>query len=170
VARHALLTPLGQQPAASAGIRPAAETCGHGCGPDQEDSVMKHSIGMFGILCVCTLLAGPTVAEVGLDTFTLDPQNLPKVGDAFTLDGSAFVVAGVGTAPYEYTATGESLVLKIDGISGTMVLVPAQGAKLRVDPGVPMVWVDGAEKADFKSWYLKTNAKGRIFLLLEYKR
>lgn len=98
-------------------------------------------------------------------------KELPKVGDRYQADGAWYYVRGVGNKAFEYVATGESLVIKTAGIPGSLVRVPKKGDKIRIDPTVPMMWVNGKEDKEFKTnGYLKKHAKNKVFLLLEYDR
>ena len=95
----------------------------------------------------------------------------PEIGSTHLLGQTPFKVVGSGTSPFEYTATGESLQVVIGDIPGTMVIVPAAGQVVKVDPTVPMLWIDGEPHQEFASnSYLKKHGKGVSYLLLEYIR
>lgn len=83
-----------------------------------------------------------------------------------------YTVVGVSSSePYEYTATGESLEFIVGDIPGTIVLVPPQGAVVKVDPTSASVWVDGEPYKDIVlNPYLQKHGKNQRWLLLEYKR
>lgn len=103
--------------------------------------------------------------------WAVEKEKLPEIGSIYVLDRAEFYVRGVGDKPFEYRTTGESLVVKILKISGTMVFVPKKGQLVKVDTTIPMIWIDGKEKPEFRTnSYLKKNARNKIFLLLEYKR
>ncbi len=100
-----------------------------------------------------------------------EEKKLPEVGSIYLIDRAEFYVRGVGDKPFEYKATGESLAIVILKIPGTMVFIPKKGALVKVDPRIPMVWIDGKAKNEFKTnSYLKKHGKNKVFLLLEYKR
>lgn len=95
----------------------------------------------------------------------------PEVGSVYDYSGVHWYVRGVGDKPFEYTATGESLGLVIEGTSGSIVLVPKKGQVVLCDPTVPMVYVDKKPDPDLsRNSYFKRTAKNKVFLLLELKR
>lgn len=100
-----------------------------------------------------------------------DQKELPRVGDRYQSEGTWYFVRGVGNKAFEYTATGESLVIQTPGIPGSLVRVPKKGDKIRLDPSIPMLWINGKADKEFKTnTYLKKHAKNKVFLLLEYDR
>jgi hypothetical protein len=95
----------------------------------------------------------------------------PKVGSIYKYSGVDWYVRGVGNKPFEYTATGESLSLVIEGTPGTIVMIPKKGEVVRCDPTVPMVYVNNVADPDLnRNSYFKKTAKNKVFLLLELKR
>ncbi len=95
-----------------------------------------------------------------------------KAGDSYVHENTNYIVAGAGTSAFEYTATGESLVVVMgETPASVMVIVPNAGEVVKVDPSVPMVWVAGKQNQSFagNSWLMK-NGKGKPYMLLEYDR
>ncbi len=100
-----------------------------------------------------------------------DDSGLPKVGSKYVHNGANYIVAGRGKKPFTYTATGESLEIVVDKTPGTIVIVPKKGELVKVDAGVPMVWVGGKEHKEFKTnKFLQKSAKNKVIYLLEYDR
>ena len=98
-------------------------------------------------------------------------EALPKVGSIYKYSGTEWYVRGVGNKPFKYTATGESLCLIIRNVSGASVFIPEKGAVVRVDPAIPMVYIDNKEKEGWRAnSYLMKHAKNQAHILLEYKR
>ncbi len=99
-----------------------------------------------------------------------DQHNIPVVGAAYKLDGQNFMVVGSGKAPFEYTATGESLAILIEQTAAA-VIVPVKGSLVRIDPSIPMVWI---AQEPHNSWmtnnYIKNFGKDKPYVLLEYDR
>jgi hypothetical protein len=95
----------------------------------------------------------------------------PKVGSIYKYSGVDWNVRGVGKIPFEYTATGESLSVIVDGTSGAIVIIPKKDQVVRCDPTVPMLYVDKVPDPDLnRNSYFKKTAKDRVWLLLELKR
>lgn len=95
----------------------------------------------------------------------------PKVGSIYTYSGVDWYVRGVGKKPFEYTATGESLSLIVDGTPGTIVIVPKKGQVVRCDPTLPLLSVDKKPDPELsRNSYFKRTAKDKVWLLLEFKR
>ncbi|MCP5045979.1 MAG: hypothetical protein GY940_02335 [bacterium] len=136
--------------------------------------MMKRLIISFSIITVvCLALAVLTPMNLSLNAAAPgeDKEKLPEVGSSYEWQKTHYIVRGVGNKPFEYVATGESLVLRILTIPGAMVFIPKAGEKVRVDPTIPMVWVGGKEKKEFKSSsYLKREGKNKTFMLLELDR
>ena len=95
----------------------------------------------------------------------------PAVGSRYMQGQTPYTVVGAGTAPFEYTATGESLELVVGDIPGTIVLVPDTGAVVKVVPSEASVTInDKAHKPVNDNTYLKKNGAGKQWVLLELIR
>ena len=95
----------------------------------------------------------------------------PKVGSIFKYSGVEWYVRGIGSKPFEYTATGESLALWIEDTSASITLVPKKGQVVRCDPTIPIYYVDNIpDKSLSNNSYFKRTAKDKVWILLEYKR
>lgn len=98
-------------------------------------------------------------------------QDLPAPGDTYQFEGQSYTVLGAGTEIMETTATGESLVILIDMAAAVATIVPDAGQVIRLDPAVPMMWVDGVEHRYFAgNSYLQSNGAGSVYAILEYNR
>ena len=119
---------------------------------------------LFVLFC-CSVFFVPTVGLA-------ETVELPAVGDVYRVDKTEYKVVGVGTNPFEFVSSGESLEIKIlNKIPGTIVITPKKGEIVKVDPSKPMVWIADAPHKEFvQNSFLKKSAKGKPFLLLEYIR
>ncbi len=98
-------------------------------------------------------------------------EELPEIGSIYKYSKAEWYVRGVGSKAFEYTATGESLCIITLGISGSIVKVPKKGEVVKVDPEVPMIYINKVPDKGLKSnTYFMKKAKNKIFILLEYKR
>jgi hypothetical protein len=137
---------------------------------------MKGGIVMKKILCFFTICCFLTVLAQGFALQQAEQKEekgkeWPEVGSVYEYSGVEWYVRGVGNKPFEYTATGESLGLVIEGTSGSIVLVPQKGQVVRCDPTVPMIYVDKKPDPELsRNSYFKRTAKDKVFLLLELKR
>ncbi len=135
---------------------------------------MKQPVIVYSLAIIIVLTLGITISispTLYAVSETTEAEELPKVGSEYVWQKAHYIVRGVGKAPFEYIATGESLVLRIMPIPGAMVFIPKKGEKVRVDPSIPMVWVNGKEKNEFKNnCYIKKNGKHVDYMLLEYDR
>jgi len=95
----------------------------------------------------------------------------PKVGSIYKYSGVDWYVRGVGKKPFEYTATGESLSLIVEGTPSAIVLVPKKGQVVRCDPTLPMLSVDKKPDPELsRNSYFNRTAKDKVWILLELKR
>jgi len=128
----------------------------------------KRMIGWIGIVLLLCVLAWTPNAVTAEET---QEQAWPKVGEIYRYSGVDWTVRGVGKKPFEYTATGESLSLVVEGTPSAIVLVPKKGQVVRCDSTVPMIYVDAVPDPDLsRNDYFKRTAKDKVFLLLELKR
>jgi hypothetical protein len=124
---------------------------------------MKRFVLYLIIPVICVgMVSASTAAE---------EKEIPKLGSRMKVDGVWFFVRGVGDKPFEYIAKGDSLAIQTIGIPGSIIIVPKKGAKVRIDPTIPMIWVDGKEDKWCKTnSYFKKHAKNKVFVLLEIDR
>jgi hypothetical protein len=119
---------------------------------------------IFLVLISLSTVISPALAENS-------GKEWPKVGSIHTYSGANWYVRGVGKKPFEYTATGESLSLIVDGTPGTIVIVPKQGQVVRCDPTLPLLSVDKKPDPELsRNSYFNRTAKDKVWLLLELKR
>lgn len=99
-------------------------------------------------------------------------MDAPELGSTYRQGQTDYKVVGVSASePFEYTATGESLELVVGDIPGTIVLVPAEGAVVKVDPSQASVWVNGSPHEPVTgNSYLQKHGKNVRWLLLELIR
>jgi hypothetical protein len=117
-----------------------------------------------------TLMPEPPVPPATEPAPVPDDEGLPRPGDVHELQGTRYLVAGAGRRAFEAIATGESLVVAFEG-TPVITLVPEEGQKIRVDPQVPSVSIDGQEHAGLATnSVFKKQAKGKVFYLLELVR
>ena len=128
---------------------------------------MKKIFEIFIVLCFLTLLLPGSSMQKGEQKV----KEWPKVGSIYKYSGVDWYVRGVGKKPFEYTATGESLSLIVEGTPSSIVLVPKKGQVVRCDPTEPMLYVDKKPDPDLnRNSYFKRTAKDKVWLLLELKR
>lgn len=131
---------------------------------------MKTIFRFFLIGCFILCLMPGNVLQ-GAGPTEEKKKEWPKKGSVYHYSGVDWYVRGVGNKPFEYTATGESLSLVIEGTPGTIVMIPKKGQTVRCDPTVPMVYVNNVPDPDLnRNSYFKKTAKNKVFLLLELKR
>ncbi|MEN8221830.1 MAG: hypothetical protein ABFR36_01115 [Acidobacteriota bacterium] len=100
-----------------------------------------------------------------------DEEKLPEIGSIYKYQKAEWYVRGAGKKAFEYTATGESLCIITLGIPGSIVKVPEKGSIVRINPEVPMIYIDNKPDKQLKSnTYFKRETRDKIFILLEYKR
>lgn len=100
-----------------------------------------------------------------------EKKELPKIGSIYKYSGADWFVRGVGDKAFEYKSTGESLCIITIGIQGSIVKVPKKGEVVRVDPEVPMIYLNKKEDKELKNnTYFMKKAKNKVFILLEYIR
>lgn len=100
-----------------------------------------------------------------------DKEKLPEIGSIYKYDKADWIVRGIGSKAFQYKSVGESLCIIVIGIPGAIVKVPKKGAVLKVDPQVPMIYIDGKMDEQLKqNTYFMKKTKDKTFLLLEYKR
>jgi hypothetical protein len=131
---------------------------------------MKKILRFFIICCFLILLTqGYSMQKA--EQKGEKKKEWPKVGSIYKYSGVDWYVRGVGNKPFEYTATGESLSLVVEGTPSSIVLIPKKGQVVRCDPTEPMIYVDKKPDPDLsRNAYFKRTAKNKVFLLLEYKR
>lgn len=130
---------------------------------------MRKFLGLVSILCFLTLLLQGATLQKGEKKG--EKKEWPKVGSVVKYQGVDWYVRGIGSKPFEYTATGESLALWIEDTSSAITLVPKKGQIVRCDPTVPMLYVDKIpDKYLSRNDYFKQHAKDKVWMLLEYKR
>ena len=128
---------------------------------------MKKWLEISLALCVLIFFIQGTLMANGEEK----AREWPKVGSIYKYSGVDWTVRGVGKKPFEYTAQGESLSLVVDGVSGSIVIIPKKGQMVRCDPTVPMLYVDKVPDPDLnRNSYFKRTAKDKVWLLLELKR
>ncbi len=94
----------------------------------------------------------------------VDKVATPAIGDTFPFDGVYGIVVGVGDTPFEFTATGESLVLiDLHREGYKIVIVPEAGQKVAVEPKKPSLTIEGKEQ-------LNEYSLPSTFVLVEYDR
>lgn len=100
-----------------------------------------------------------------------DEEKLPEIGSVYKYSKAEWYVRGAGKKAFKYTATGESLCIITIGIPGAIVKVPEKGAVIKIDPEVPMIYIDNKPDKQLRSnTYFMREAKNRVFILLEYIR
>ena len=100
-----------------------------------------------------------------------DEEKLPEIGSIYKYSKADWYVRGAGKKAFEYTATGESLCIITIGIPGAIVKVPEKGSIVKVDPEIPMIFINNEVDKSLKSnTYFMREAKNRVFILLEYIR
>ena len=125
----------------------------------------------IGLTVLFFFAAGFLTADISMEEKSQAGKALPKVGSIYRYSGAEWYVRGVGDKPFEYTATGESLCMIIRNVSGASVFIPEKGEVVRVDPAVPMVYINNKEKEGWRAnSYLMKHAKDQVHILLEYKR
>ncbi len=128
---------------------------------------MKKIFEISLVLCFLILLLPGSPMQKG----DQNVKEWPEVGSIYKYSGVDWYVRGVSKKAFEYTATGESLSLVVEGTPSSIVLVPKKGQVVRCDPTVPMIYVDKNPDPDLSlNAYFKRTAKNKVFLLLEYKR
>lgn len=128
---------------------------------------MKKLFGILAVLFFLTLLMqGSSLLKA-----EQKGKEWPKAGSIYKYSGVDWYVRGVGKKPFEYTATGESLSLIVEGTPSSIVLVPEKGQIVRCDPTIPMLSVNKKPDPDLsRNSYFKRTAKDKVWLLLELKR
>lgn len=101
---------------------------------------MKYAVSLIIITGIwCAVFTQAISAKSQID--------IPKTGSRHVVDGVSTVVIGAGRAPFSYVARGESLILVcLEDPNMKIVLVPDEGAQVKVDPGKPSCTVDGKEQ------------------------
>lgn len=98
-------------------------------------------------------------------------EKLPEIGSIYKYSKADWYVRGAGKKAFEYTATGESLCIITIGIPGAIVKVPEKGSIVKVDPEIPMIYINNKPDKGLQSnIYFMREAKNRVFILLEYIR
>ncbi len=96
-----------------------------------------------------------------------DDKPLPKIGSAFKAGGSDWTVVAAGRSAFEYTAGDGSVAVAVIGAGPIANLVPGKGARIRVDPAIPMLWINGKKDETFKNQRaVQEAARGKAILLL----
>lgn len=97
-----------------------------------------------------------------------EPTPLPAVGSRYETGGSTWIVVAAGREAFEYTAGDKGIAIAVPGVGPLGTLAPPEGAVLRVDPRVPMLWVDGEKHRYFTdNPAIIAAARGQPILLLE---
>ena len=97
-----------------------------------------------------------------------DATPLPAVGSRYETGGSTWIVVAAGRDAFEYTAGDKGIAIAVPGVGPLGTLAPPKGAVLRVDPRVPMLWIDGTKHPYFTSNpAIVDAARGQPILLLE---
>ena len=121
-------------------------------------------------LLVLLFIAGSSLTLSGEEA-KKGEEKLPEIGSIYKYSKADWYVRGAGDKAFEYIATGESLCIITIGIPGSIVKVPKKGVVVKIDPEVPMIYIDNKEDEGLKSnSYFMKKAKDRVFILLEYKR
>ena len=106
------------------------------------------------------------IAFVGCSSEITAPtqSSLPVIGSNLVIDGVNTIVVGAGDTPFEYVGNDESLIL-VDTINEgyNVVIVPKQGAVVKVIPNKPSLTIDGEEQ-------LNEYSVPSTFVLVEYDR
>ena len=98
-------------------------------------------------------------------------KDLPKIGSIYKYSKTDWYVRGVGDKVFEYKAVGESICIIVEGISGAIVKVPKKDDIVKIDPGVPMIYINNKIDKQLKAnKYFMEKAKNKVFILLEYKK
>ena len=129
----------------------------------------QHKITLM-VLIICFVLVTFQTPIQGDDKNK--EEKLPKIGDVYEIDRAKFLIVGIGDQSFEYKVTfDESFAVKIRGLSGTMVFPLKKDQVVKVDPTIPMIWIDGKRKDDMvnNKWLMK-NGKNKVFILLQYIR
>ena len=128
---------------------------------------MKKFFGILLVICVLFLFIQGTSILSGEEK----AKEWPKVGSIYKYSGVNWYVRGVGKKPFEYTATGESLSLIVEGTPSAIVLVPKKGQVVRCDPTIPMLSIDKKPDPELsRNSYFNRTAKDKVWILLELKR
>ncbi len=124
---------------------------------------------LFIILLIFLFIVGSVAAPSGDEV--KKEESLPEIGSIYKYSKADWYVRGAGKKAFEYIATGESLCIITIGIPGSIVKVPEKGAVVKIDPEFPMIYIDNKpdEGLQSNSYFMK-KAKGKVFILLEYKR
>jgi len=112
--------------------------------------------------------SSPSTATPTATNTNADDTPIPEVGSPYEAGGSDWTVLAAGRDSFEYTAGEGSVTVAVLGVGPVANLVPGKGAKIRVDPKVPMLWVNGKEENSFKKGRaIADAARGKVVLLLE---
>ena len=129
---------------------------------------MKQLSIFLLILFLCFTISA--LIPAGESTKSAD-EELPEIGSIYKHSKADWYVRGVGKKAFESTATGESICIITIGISGSIVKVPKKDSVVKIDPEVPMIYIDNKPDKGLQSNnYFMKKAKNRVFILLEYKR
>lgn len=122
-------------------------------------------------MLIAFLFSGVPALSQARDQGESKEEKLPALGSIYKYSNAEWYVRGAGTEIFEYTSTGESLCVITLGIPGSIVKVPKKGEVVKVDPQSPMIYIDNVADQGLKNnnYFLK-KAKGKVFILLEYKR
>jgi len=120
------------------------------------------------VITLCIFISGFFLSG---EDIKKDGEKLPEIGSIYKYNNTEWYVRGSGIKAFEYTATGESLCIITIGISGSIVKIPKKDSIVKIDPEIPMIYIDNKPDEGLQSNdYFKKKAKNRVFILLEYKR
>ena len=98
-------------------------------------------------------------------------KELPEIGSIYKYQKADWYVRGVGDKAgiWLYTRLGFQEISV--GIPGTIIKIPKKDDIIRIDPEVPMIYINKKEDKGLKnnSYFMK-KANNKIFILLEYIR